>query len=52
MPNLAPVCKRGVPCDDLPTVLTGLLTEHFGAQPLTRSVDADRNGHVQITVDE
>ncbi len=31
--HLGTCVQKGVPCDELPTVLTRLLTEHFNAQP-------------------
>lgn len=49
--QLGTCVQKGVPCDDLPAVLTGLLTEHFGAQPRS-TVVADHNGHVEVTVGE
>ncbi|MEM6838198.1 MAG: ferredoxin--nitrite reductase [Cyanobacteria bacterium P01_C01_bin.120] len=45
--KLGTCVQKGVPCDELPAVLTGLLTEHFGAQP---AADAQDNGHLQMTV--
>ncbi|NEQ48157.1 MAG: ferredoxin--nitrite reductase [Leptolyngbya sp. SIOISBB] len=49
--QLGTCVQKGVPCDDLPAVLVGLLTEHFGAQPAD-GVVAQNNGHVQMTVGE
>lgn len=49
--QLGTCVQKGVPCDDLIEVLTGLLTEQFGAQP-RRDVPGDHNGHLQVTVDE
>lgn len=48
--QLGTCVQKGVPCDDLPEVLIGLLTEHFGAQPMSDTI-AERNGHLQVTVD-
>jgi ferredoxin-nitrite reductase len=42
--QLGTCMQKGVPCDDLPQVLTELLTTHFGAQP--RSLDNNGNGAV------
>ena len=49
--QLGTCVQKGVPCDELPAVLTELLTEHFGAQPAT-SAFAEYNGHLQVTVGE
>ncbi|NER81016.1 MAG: ferredoxin--nitrite reductase [Leptolyngbya sp. SIO1D8] len=50
--KLGTCMQKGVPCNELPTVLIGLLTEHFGAQPRPQQMTAESNGHLQITVDE
>jgi ferredoxin-nitrite reductase len=42
--QLGTCMQKGVPCDDLPQVLTELLTTHFGAQP--RSLNNNGNGAV------
>jgi ferredoxin-nitrite reductase len=49
--QLGTCVQKGVPCDDLPEVLTALLLENFEAQPIT-DVIANHNGHIQMTVDE
>ncbi|MEL6400512.1 MAG: ferredoxin--nitrite reductase [Cyanobacteria bacterium J06626_4] len=49
--QLGTCVQKGVPCDDLPEVLAGLLTERFAAQPRT-NFSTPSNGHVQIAVDE
>ncbi|MBE7383519.1 MAG: ferredoxin--nitrite reductase [Leptolyngbya sp. SIO1E4] len=49
--QLGTCVQKGVPCDELPTVLTGLLTQHFGAQSRT-GMSAEHNGHLKVTVDE
>jgi ferredoxin-nitrite reductase len=49
--QLGTCVQKGVPCDDLLEVLTGLLTAHFGAVPHT-DIPADHNGHLHFTVDE
>jgi len=49
--QLGTCVQKGVPCDELPEVLTGLLVEHFGAQPATDAAPG-YNGRVQMTVDE
>jgi ferredoxin-nitrite reductase len=49
--HLGTCVQKGVPCDDLPDVLAGLLTEHFGAAPRSDQL-ADSNGSVQVTVGE
>ncbi|MEM1280023.1 MAG: ferredoxin--nitrite reductase [Cyanobacteria bacterium P01_H01_bin.152] len=48
--KLGTCVQKGVPCDELPVILTGLLTEHFGAQPASEAA-AQYNGHLQMTVD-
>ncbi|MEO0984764.1 MAG: ferredoxin--nitrite reductase [Cyanobacteria bacterium J06639_14] len=48
--QLGTCVQKGVPCDELSTVLTGLLTEHFGAQPRTAE-SAATNGQVVMTTD-
>ena len=49
--QLGTCVQKGVPCDELPTILAGLLTEHFGASPRTAE-SAEANGHLMVTVDE
>jgi ferredoxin-nitrite reductase len=49
--KLGTCVQKGVPCDELPEVLAGLLTEHFGAQPRSAS-SMSNNGHLEVTVDE
>jgi ferredoxin-nitrite reductase len=47
--QLGTCVRKGVPCDELPEFLTGLLIEHFGAQPRS-SLSAHQNDHLQVTV--
>ncbi|MEL6383113.1 MAG: ferredoxin--nitrite reductase, partial [Cyanobacteria bacterium J06626_18] len=47
--QLGTCVQKGVPCDELPDVLSGLLTEHFGAEPRTAATAA--NGQVVMTTD-
>lgn len=49
--QLGTCVQKGVPCDELPTVLAGLLTEHFGAKSRT-AASASMNGQVTVTADE
>lgn len=49
--QLGTCVQKGIPCDELPAVLEGLLTKHFGAQPRT-AVSAPNNGQVVVTADE
>ncbi|MDB9524445.1 ferredoxin--nitrite reductase [Oscillatoria sp. CS-180] len=49
--QLGTCVQKGVPCDDLPEILTGLLAKHFGAQPRSESL-AELDGHLQVTVSE
>ena len=49
--QLGTCVQKGVPCDELPEILAGLLTERFAAQPRT-DFSTPSNGHVQIAVDE
>ncbi len=48
--QLGTCVQKGVPCDDLPDVLSGLLTEHFGAEPRTAAAPA-ASGQVVMTTD-
>ena len=49
--KLGTCVQKGVPCDELPEVLTALLTEHFGAEPQS-DFSAHKNGDVEVTVSE
>ena len=48
--QLGTCVQKGVPCDDLLSVLTKILTEQFGACPRT-GAPSEHNGHLQIAVD-
>jgi ferredoxin-nitrite reductase len=52
--QLGTCMQKGVPCDDLPQVLTELLTTHFGAQPRWSKTgpegpSLDNNGNGAVT---
>ncbi|MEM0979198.1 MAG: ferredoxin--nitrite reductase, partial [Cyanobacteria bacterium P01_H01_bin.58] len=48
--QLGTCVQKGVPCDELPAVLKGLLAEHFGARPRTAE-SVGNNGQVVVTAD-
>lgn len=45
--HLGTCVQKGVPVEDLPTLLKTLLTEHFGAQPRTEPL---RNSQAQLSI--
>lgn len=49
--QLGTCVQKGVPCDELPTVLTGLLTENFGAKPRPET-SAETISQVVVTADD
>jgi len=49
--QLGTCVQKGVPCDELPQVLSGMLVEQFGAHPRS-DVPTEANGHLQVTVDD
>ncbi len=48
--KLGTCVQKGIPCDDLPSVLGDLLHQHFGAQPRPEDCVAS-NGYLQMVTD-
>lgn len=49
--QLGTCVQKGVACDELPTILAGLLTDRFGAKPRTEA-STEAKAQVVVTVDE